>query len=244
MGGLTRLQNLSEVNWSARSNSLTLQMYLPQTYSAPKTASALMESLRTTNKFKTGNVFIFGLVAHWARQPRPPRGKARILKLTNNADADINGSSIFLESAIWRRQSVANGDSCPTHYGRRGPDQPVGIPWDSSASSALACRDVATSSTRSHYLPVHVAEALYSRRRDLDSDCVDSRSKLSDEYWVEEAWARLTKLGARLSERVGLLIIMIYLRINYSKLWLHNFNCCSWCGDWLPTLEQRRYKQM
>ena len=65
---------------------------------------------------------------------------------------------------------------------------------------------------------MHVAEALYSRRRDLDSDCVDSRSKLSDEYWVEEAWARLTKLGARLSERVGLLIIMIYLRINYSKL--------------------------
>lgn len=116
---------------------------------------ALVESLRTTNEFKTGNVFIFGLVAHWARQPRPPRGKVGIMQLTNNADADINGSSIFPDgTAIWCRQSVANGD----------------IARLVMAGAAF------------QFPGVHMTEALYSRRRDLASNCVSSRSKLSDEW--------------------------------------------------------------
>ncbi|KIM57321.1 hypothetical protein SCLCIDRAFT_28932 [Scleroderma citrinum Foug A] len=126
---------------------------------------ALVESLRTTNEFKTGNVFIFGLVAHWARQPRPPRGKVGIMQLTNNADADINGSSIFPDgTAIWCRQSVANGDIARLVMAGAAWINTLGS-HETSASSALDCRDVATVT----YLPVsrspHDRSAVLPKKR-------------------------------------------------------------------------------
>ena len=131
-----------------------------------------------------GNVFIFGLVARWARQPSPPAGEGRptrilqVVRLTDNA---INaGSSIFPESAIWRRRSIANGDSCPSQItaGDRR-HQHVGIPSD-VRKLGLGPWLVKISATVT-YLGVHVAAVLYSRRRVLASRyyCLGGRSSLS-----------------------------------------------------------------